>query len=1751
MHRRLTLALTLATSLPAATAAAESVLVLDDTTPGREAVDAATLLGLTSVDTRNIAGFQAAIDAQPEWELVVVDAARLSVGAPLLDPLRTLIEAGTPVLVSNGNLDGNAAFADLLGLSCTRDPSSLSIFSTPDGDADIFHFVEDVPDPAIGSAVYPDNGDVCTPVGDGLILARFGAIDGPPAVLTGLGNQIMYSGLVFDSLRAGTSGTDADGDGTSDLVELIANEMAVLLDLQTSALIVYADGDAPAIDRWATELELDVLRPADPAELDALAADDTYYAAVFSLRDLASADADLLASIDALRASGTPVLVFSPDFDGAPDWAAHFGVTVADTGDTAAAVSAGPAGLERALFTQPYALPSLAVGADAAGDSGDAFSATGGLQIVARFGDASGDAAALADLAGGLVIAGFDPSELTDADSDADGLSDTTEFLDNARAFAATIAPVAIVVSDAADAGVPSLMSEAASDAGLYPLLVATPADAEGALGTTAASVVLVESYGAVPGAFDDAAFVAALDAWISADGAVIVAAVDLDDSPALAGLLGVTPTTELTSPRNVVRDTANLGRVFSLPHRTPSTLAAATLDLDDLGDTLELAELGAVVARFPDTSAAIVTTHNGKVMTNGFALASVGQTDSDVDRSMDVLQLLAGELLAVTDPQRSLVLDTDTSAPSLFAIAAQRAGLRAELVRTPAEFVAAFDAGGMQQIAIDSSLDDALVDPEVWTRLMAWVAETRSTTLAFPNFDEYPEAAAAFGFSAVDTATIEPLVESNGDESQIFRSPSLVPYPVQRTGAIYADHGDTLTITGDAQVAARFRFNIGPAAAVLAASGTAAVNAFCPREVADEDLNLDGVEDRVALFTNQMVRTGRVPVTVLGGPYSLDEGTTLALDASGSFDPFGETLSFAWDLDGDGDFDDATGAIATLDGRNLDGPSVKDVAVQVTNESRLRSVTRFTVPVANVAPTVSAGGNLTVNQGVAAAFNASVADVRDDTFLVEWDFGDGDTAVGPAQTHLYDTLGVYTVVVVVTDDDGGVTTATFDVTYQNVAPAIEIGTYAAFDEGGQLDVTAVVSDPGGDAFSVTWDFGDGGTGDGLTASHVYPDNGTFSLVATATDENGGIATDRATIQVRNVAPTVTSTPVTSVVAGTAYVYDATATDPGADTLVWTLVSGPAGMTVDAEGHVRWTPPPTGFDDVNVRISVADGDGGTATQNWTINIGFADSDSGGAPDVCELAFGFDSTDAADDATDPDEDGLTVAEECLAGSDPTVFSGPPAPTLVSPIDLATWNRAFVSLVVENVDDPDGDTVTYDFQLYAEGDLSGLVAELVGVAEDTAGNTTGLFESISLDEDHVYWWRARAVATDVTGPWSLATPFVFNQRNSPPTRPNALSPIDFAATRTPTLIVENALDPEFETLTYEFEIFRGITARADLRVAGETGLAEGDDGQTLWTVPVELEEGAQYTWRARARDGSGSVGPYEVVSFVVDEVNTTPPTPEIVSPTEESEVQPVSSVELRWRNVEDEDNDPVSYLGDFGTDPDFATIDRSFRIEQAPGASTTSVTIPINLEPSTTYYWRVAATDGRNTSAYAAASFTTPELFVNQPPGAPTPVAPGAGATFDVNEPVELIVDNAVDANGDVLVYEFQVAIDVDMRNLAETWEDVDETTDTTSVTYDPPGATSYFWRARAYDGVDYSPWTQPRGFRVQAVTTPDADPDAGSDVSEGDGDDAAPMGATSGTLGGGAGCAAAPVSGGSAAWTLAVVLGLVVARRRRR
>ena len=174
---------------------------------------------------------------------------------------------------------------------------------------------------------------------------------------------------------------------------------------------------------------------------------------------------------------------------------------------------------------------------------------------------------------------------------------------------------------------------------------------------------------------------------------------------------------------------------------------------------------------------------------------------------------------------------------------------------------------------------------------------------------------------------------------------------------------------------------------------------------------------------------TNDPPLASAGGPYSANEGSSVALSATGS-DPDGSAVTFAWDLNNDNVFETAD---QNANFTAVDGPGAYTVQVQVTDETGAQSVAQAVVNVANVNPSVGAVSGPVDPLAVNTPANVSVAFTDPgvlDTHTAVWDWGDGTTSAGTVSeasgsgtasgSHSYAAPGVYTVGVTVKDKDNG-----------------------------------------------------------------------------------------------------------------------------------------------------------------------------------------------------------------------------------------------------------------------------------------------------------------------------------------------------------------------------------------------------------------------------------------------------------------------------------------------------------------------------------------------------------------------------------------------------------------------------------------------------------------------------------------------------------------------------------------------------------
>lgn len=153
-------------------------------------------------------------------------------------------------------------------------------------------------------------------------------------------------------------------------------------------------------------------------------------------------------------------------------------------------------------------------------------------------------------------------------------------------------------------------------------------------------------------------------------------------------------------------------------------------------------------------------------------------------------------------------------------------------------------------------------------------------------------------------------------------------------------------------------------------------------------------------------------------------------------------------------------------------------------------------------------------------------------------------------------------------------------------------------------------TDPNGDTLHYTLLAGPSGatlnpTTGALAWSPVVADLGSHDVSIQVDDGRGGLATQHFVLIVENAPPSrppvFTSTPVVVGHVGSPYSYQATGLDYDGNPLTFTVAGGPKGLLIDPKtGLVTWTPTVDQLGNVDVALTLSDGQGGTATQQFQV-----------------------------------------------------------------------------------------------------------------------------------------------------------------------------------------------------------------------------------------------------------------------------------------------------------------------------------------------------------------------------------------------------------------------------------------------------------------------------------------------------------------------------------------------------------------------
>ena len=314
------------------------------------------------------------------------------------------------------------------------------------------------------------------------------------------------------------------------------------------------------------------------------------------------------------------------------------------------------------------------------------------------------------------------------------------------------------------------------------------------------------------------------------------------------------------------------------------------------------------------------------------------------------------------------------------------------------------------------------------------------------------------------------------------------------------------------------------------------------------------------------------------------------------------------------------------------------------------------------------------------------------------------------------------------------------------------------------------------------------------------------------------------------------------------------------------------------------------------------------------------------------------------------------------------AAPSAPVIISPAVGGVSTSTAPVLNIQNSVDPEGDLVTYVFEVDTVNTFDSSDKKSSGqIIQGGAGTS---WTAADLVENKKYWWRVKAQDGRADSAWTVGS-FLVNAVNDPPSAPTVKNPGNgaWSASQQPTLEANPSIDPEGEELKYQFEVFRdaALTAR----------VAEGVSNTAAYVVPSTLADKTTHWWRVRAVDAHQatsawsapsvlyiSTAPYQDPTIAVTSPST-PIVPEVVTTPAGTRKQ----VTIRWEGTDPNIEPTVAlYYGTSKTGYAGTLIVDGLR--QAAGTQTGSHVWDVTALTTGTYYIYAVIYDSKGVGkAYA--------------------------------------------------------------------------------------------------------------------------------------------------------------------------------------
>jgi PKD repeat protein len=245
--------------------------------------------------------------------------------------------------------------------------------------------------------------------------------------------------------------------------------------------------------------------------------------------------------------------------------------------------------------------------------------------------------------------------------------------------------------------------------------------------------------------------------------------------------------------------------------------------------------------------------------------------------------------------------------------------------------------------------------------------------------------------------------------------------------------------------------------------------------------------------------------------------GLTVTFNANASRDPDGTILGYQWNF-GDGTTVlNTTSATVTHVYANSGTFMVSLIVLDsqgTVSAVFSQNISIAPIPVANQAPSARFTA---ANVDTTAAVNATISTDADGTITsYAWNFGEPtsttNTATGNSATHVYGRTGSFVVTLTVTDNGGLTASSTQTVNIGSLPNVNPVPQFAATPDALLVTFNASGStDNGGTITNYSWNFGESNstsnTATGVTTTHAYRFEGSYTVTLVVTDNRGATAT--------------------------------------------------------------------------------------------------------------------------------------------------------------------------------------------------------------------------------------------------------------------------------------------------------------------------------------------------------------------------------------------------------------------------------------------------------------------------------------------------------------------------------------------------------------------------------------------------------------------------------------------------------------------